>query len=114
VPTEDTASTFKLRANLVQVHVIVRGNSGKPVEGLIKEDFQLLDNGKLQTITTFAVENAQSRKDRAEAAGKTQESPGENGAGSLVTLPERFVALTFDDVHLKMEDAGPHMIRVPC
>jgi len=68
---------------------------------------RLFDNGKLQAITTFAVENAQSRKDCAEAAGKTQESPGENGAGSSVTLPERFIALTLDDVHLKMEDAAP-------
>jgi VWFA-related protein len=107
VSVQDTGNTFKLRVNLVQVHVIVRGNAGKPVEGLRKEDFQLYDNGKLQTITTFAVENAQSRKERTEAAEKTRESDGENGAGSSATLPERFAALTFDDVHLKMENAGP-------
>jgi VWFA-related protein len=107
VSSEDTVSTFKLRVNLVQVHVVVRGEGGKPVEGLRKEDFQLFDNGKLQTISTFAVENAQSRKGRAETAGKTQESPDETGIDSSVTLPERFIALTFDDVHLKMEDAGP-------
>ena len=44
---QDTVSTFKLRVNLVQVHVIVRDAAGKPVEGLRKEDFQLFDNGKL-------------------------------------------------------------------
>ena len=78
VSVQDTGNTFKLRVNLVQVHVIVRGNAGKPVEGLRKEDFQLYDNGKLQPITTFAVETAQSRKERTEAAEKTQENEGED------------------------------------
>jgi hypothetical protein len=76
VSVQDTGNTFKLRVSLVQVHVIVRGNAGKPLEGLRKEDFQLFDNGKLQPITTFAVENGQSRKERTEAAGKTQQSAG--------------------------------------
>ena len=37
---QETGNTFKLRVNLVQVHVIVRRNAGKPVEGRRKEDFQ--------------------------------------------------------------------------
>ena len=105
VSMEDTGATFKLRVNLVQVHVIVRDSADKPVENLHKEDFQLFDNGKLQAITTFGVETAKSRKERAEAAAKTQTSEGEVPAGGSVSLPERFVALTFDDVHLKMADA---------
>ena len=64
VSVQDTTSTFKLRVNLVQVHVVVRGDGDKPVDGLHKEDFQLYDNGKQQTISTFAVENDQSRKER--------------------------------------------------
>jgi hypothetical protein len=51
VSVQDTGNTFRLRVNLVQVHVIVRGNAGKPVEDLHKEDFQLFDNGKLQSLT---------------------------------------------------------------
>ena len=105
VSMQDTGATFKLRVNLVQVHVIVRDSAGKPVENLRKEDFQLFDSGKLQAITTFGVETAKSRKERAEAAAKTQAGEGETAAGGSVSLPERFVALTFDDIHLKMEDA---------
>ena len=100
----DTGTTFKLRVNLVQVHVIVRDGKGNPVESLTRDDFQLFDNGKLQPITTFGVETAKSRMERADAAAKTQLSEGETPAGGSVTLPERFVAMTFDDVNLKMED----------
>jgi len=105
VSMQDTGTTFKLRVNLVQVHVIVRDAADIPVENLRKEDFLLYDNGKLQPITTFGVETAKSRKERAEAAAKTQTGEGESRAGSSVSLPERFVALTFDDVHLRMADA---------
>ena len=105
VSVQDTGTTFKLRVNLVQVHVIVRDAAGKPVENLRKEDFQLFDNGKLQAITNFGEETAKSRKERAEAAAKTQVDEGETPAGGSMSLPERFVALTFDDVHLKMADA---------
>ena len=105
VSVQDTGATFKLSVNLVQVHVIVRDSAGKPVENLRKEDFQLFDNGKLQAITIFGVETAKSRKERAEAAAKTQTDEEETPAGGSVSLPERFVALTFDDVHLTMADA---------
>jgi len=105
VSMQDTAATFKLRVNLVQVHVIVRDSHDKPVEGLRKEDFLVYDSGKLQAITTFGVETAKSRKERAEAAAKTQTVEGEIPAGGSVSLPERFVAMTFDDIHLQMADA---------
>ncbi len=105
VSVQDTGATFKLRVNLVQVHVTVRDSAGKPVESLHKEDFQLFDNGKLQAINLFGVETAKSRKERAESAAKTQTIEGETPAGGSVSLPERFVALTFDDIHLTMADA---------
>ncbi len=102
---QDTGNTFKIRVNLVQVHVIVRDNAGKPVAGLSKEDFQLYDNGKVQAISTFGVENDQSRKERAEAAAKTQEGEDGSNAGNSAIVPDRFIALTFDDVHLGTQDA---------
>ena len=107
VSVQDTTSTFKLRVNLVQVHVVVRGDGDKPVDGLHKEDFQLYDNGKLQTISTFAVENDQSRKERTEAALKTQVNNEENTAQVSGAAPERFIALTFDDRHLVTSDVAP-------
>ena len=107
VSVQDTTSTFKLRVNLVQVHVVVRGDGDKPVDGLHKEDFQLYDNGKLQTISTFAVENDQSRKERTEAALKTQVNNEEHTAQVSGAAPKRFIALIFDDLHLLTSDVAP-------
>ena len=106
VSVQDTTTPFKLRVNLVQVHVVVRGDGDKPVNGLHKEDFQLYDNGKLQTISTFAIENDQSRKERTEAALKTQVNNEENTTQVSGAAPERFIALTFDDKHLLTSDVA--------
>jgi VWFA-related protein len=103
--SRDTDTTFKLRVNLVQVKVVVRDSKGELVRDLKREDFQVFDQGKLQAITTFGVETPESRKKRREAAAKTQQGADEEVEGEKVALPERFVALVFDDIHLKMEDA---------
>jgi VWFA-related protein len=104
----DSTATFKIRVNLVQVRVIVRDSSGKPVDNLTREDFLLYDQGKLQTISNFSVETAQTRMQRAATLAKTQEdaSPAGDAFGNKPpVLPERFVALVFDDTHLSLEDA---------
>src|SRR5208337_3931130 len=106
VSSKDTATTFKLRVNLVQVKVVVRDSKGKLVENLKRDDFQVYDQGKPQAITTFGVETPESRRKKAEAAAKTQ--AGEEAVpanAEKAELPQRFVALVFDDIHLKMEDA---------
>jgi VWFA-related protein len=105
----DSAATFKVRVNLVQVRVIVRDPSGKPVENLTREDFVLYDQGKPQTISNFSVETTQTRLQRAAAVAKTQEdasTTGDSGGNKGPVLPERFVALVFDDTHLSLQDAS--------
>jgi VWFA-related protein len=106
VTSKDTTTTFKLRVNLVQVRVVVRDAHRTPVEGLKRDDFQLFDRGKLQAISTFGIETAKSRRELAEAAAKTQQAAAdESTPAEKVTLPERFVALVYDDIHLSMQDA---------
>lgn len=102
--SKDTDTTFKVRVNLVQVRVVVRESNGALVGNLKREDFQLYDQGKLQPITTFALETSQSRRERAEEAAKTQEG-GPEPAKESVAMPQRFVALVFDDIHLNSSDA---------
>src|SRR5271167_3664023 len=105
ISTQDAGTTFKLRVNLVQVHVVVRDQKGNPIPNLQREDFQVFDQGKPQAITAFAVETRESRKAKAEAAAKTQADASEGGSASKAVLPDRFVAMEFDDIHLTMADA---------
>src|SRR5215471_20426359 len=45
--------TFRARADLVEVDVVVVDNTGAPVRGLTAADFVLRDRGTPQTIATF-------------------------------------------------------------
>lgn len=102
----DSAATFKVRVNLVQVRVIVRDPSGKAIDNLTKQDFLLYDQGKLQLVGNFSVETPQSRLQRAASAAKSQEDSAgaEPSAAKPPALPERFVAVVFDDLHLLLQD----------
>jgi VWFA-related protein len=106
ISMHDSESTFKLHVNLVQVRVVVRDSSGKPVENLRREDFEIYDQGKLQTITSFDVDTPESRRERAAAALKTQASAAPSPDAAKVSIPERFMALVFDDAHLSGDDAA--------
>lgn len=91
---QDNDSTFKVNVNLVVVRVVVRDKLGRAVGTLKQEDFQLLDNGKPQTIARFAVEQTANVL-----------PPG--GKGEPVAkpvAPERYLAYLFDDIHLQAAD----------
>ncbi|HKV62472.1 MAG TPA: VWA domain-containing protein [Candidatus Acidoferrum sp.] len=107
VSSHDTPATFKVRVNLVLVRVVVRDSHGKIVSNLKKEDFQLFDNKKLQTISSFNVETPEARTASALAAttAEASSSSADAAGGKAVVLPQRFVSMMFDDVHLSMSDA---------
>ena len=46
----------RVTTRLVQVNVIVHDRQGRPVIGLTKDDFTILDNGKLQPVRFFSME----------------------------------------------------------
>jgi VWFA-related protein len=107
VSSRDTPATFKVRVNLVLVRVVVRDAQGNVVGNLRKEDFQLFDNSKPQVISAFSLETPESHA----ALPVTQTSVGEPEASAeaaakvAARLPQRFVAILFDDEHFLMEDS---------
>jgi VWFA-related protein len=105
--TQDSAATFKVRVNLVLVRVVVRDNQGKVVTNLRREDFQLFDNRKPQAITYFSAETPDSEALRpATTVTANDESAvtAEETQAAAKKLPQRFVGVMFDDVHMSMED----------
>ena len=106
VTTHDAAPTFKVRVNEVLVHVVVRDELGKVVPNLKKEDFQLFDNRKPQSITSFRVETPESNTVRSQAVTTENPDGGPPTVTPVPTLPQRFVAVVFDDTDLAMQDAA--------
>lgn len=52
-PATNSVPTFRAKARLVLVEVVVTTGKGEPVTGLKKEDFEVLEDGKPQTISVF-------------------------------------------------------------
>jgi VWFA-related protein len=106
ISSRDEATTFKVNVKLVLVRVVVRDGQGHAIGNLQKEDFQLLDKGKPQVISQFAVE--QPGIEAAKAAQTAKENPVDEqrpaapaAEAKPPSIPERFVAYLFDDEHLQ-------------
>jgi VWFA-related protein len=103
ITSHDEAPAFKVNVNLVLVRVVVRDSKGHVIGNLHKDDFQLFDNRKPQVITQFSAEQPGAQVPQAQKT--SEENPGEKpGNGQPPSVPERFIAYVFDDVHLKFGD----------
>ena len=97
------APTFKAKVNLVLVRVVVRDAKGNAVGNLQKEDFQLFDQGKPQIIKEFTVEQA-AKASPSQPAPAGAVPAEESEAPLSPTVPSRYVAYVFDDVHIAFGD----------
>lgn len=55
-PVAPPVTTIKVSTRLVTVDVVARDDNGQPVQGLTKDDFEVRDDGKPQTVSVFSVE----------------------------------------------------------
>jgi VWFA-related protein len=89
--------TFKAAVQLVTIPVVVRDAKGRAVGDLTKDDFQIFDNNKPQVITRFSVD----RSEGVPAPAKPGAAPSLRAAvRPSASIPERYVAYVFDDLHL--------------
>ncbi|HTW57446.1 MAG TPA: VWA domain-containing protein [Terriglobales bacterium] len=97
---------IKVNVDLVPVSVVTRDRSGHAVGNLVKEDFRLFDERKLQVISRFSVEQGE---DQASAQAEGQKGSTAVGAApvggkSNPAVAENNWAYVFDDLHATQED----------
>jgi VWFA-related protein len=102
IVSHDSPAAFKVRVNFVLVRVVVRDANGKIVTNLKKEDFQLADNRKPQIISSFSVETPASLVPTVKLDSEKVTSEGT--PVKAPELPQRFITLFFDDLHLSTPD----------
>jgi VWFA-related protein len=80
--------TFRSSVNLILVDVTVRDSKGQPVRNLQASDFEVLENGKLQQIVTFAAEEiTQPAATIVSASTLTRLAEAKTGVAVRVTPP---------------------------
>lgn len=102
VEQRESKATFNSHVNLVVIPVVVRDRKGRAIGNLTKDDFQLSDKGRPQTITRFTVEKAGERA-TIDAVQLEATAPKDESTDPSV-VPRRFVGYLFDDLHVNIGD----------
>ena len=89
--------TFKFKTEPVEVRAVVTDRNGRLVEDLNKEDFELLEDGRPQEISFFAVSNLE-QPNKADQHKTIQSG---NVRERLSGPPARCTILYVDNLHLE-------------
>jgi VWFA-related protein len=113
ISTQNESVIFQSKVTLVLVPVVVRDAQGRPIGNLTKDDFQLFDRGKRQTIASFSAIKRESGAAEGPAPLTGGARNDENGVGTQAAesgpaapavakqSPERFLIYLFDDRNTK-------------
>jgi VWFA-related protein len=104
-PVDDQDDVVKITTNLVQIDAVVTKNR-KPVTNLRAEDFEIYEDGKLQTITSFAFiptvpatpPSPEKTEPNKTAPDKTETSPKVPAGPIQRESVRRTIAIVVDDL----------------
>ena len=94
------APTFRSRADLVEVDVVVVDRDSKPVTGLTAADFVLRDRGRSQAVATF---DEISRGGRPEGPPRVPLLSRKDVSDNQSAQSDRLVVMVVDDLHIFKE-----------
>ena len=88
---------IKASVNEVLVPVVVRNAQGRAVSNLSKDDFQVFDNGKPETITGFRIVKRAAETSAANSFAPRPDAAESPAVSQPISPPQRFVVFLFDD-----------------
>ena len=104
--TKERPLAFDVQASAITVDVVVLAKDGRPVRGLTREDFTVLEDGRPQRLVGFEDRHTTEGAAEVEQAAQGERASGvSNGDG--LQPPERVFALLIDDLGLTPLVAGP-------
>ena len=112
-PVDDKDDVVRITTNLVQIDAVVT-KDGKHVTNLTADDFEIFEDGKKQTITSFAyisnisnVPSSDSRASVAPPASKKNETSVPPPVPIQRDAARRTVAIVVDDLDMSAESMTP-------
>jgi VWFA-related protein len=99
-PPAATASqppTFKVEVNYVEVDAVVTDQQGNFVRGLAKDDFQVLEDGKPQSIATFSIVDIPIERQERPLFAKAPIEP--DVKSNAKPFDGRIYVMMLDDLH---------------
>ena len=95
--------TFRVAVDFVEVDAVVTDRNGTFVRGLTKDDFEVFEDGKPQTITTFTTVDLPARISRPARVGSVKPGPAAVSVPPDVrtndgTFDGRVIVLMLDDL----------------
>jgi len=108
-PPPQEEGVIRINVNLVQVDAVVTDNNGKPVTDLTANDFEVLQDGKRQTISNFAFVNVKDHS--AKFTPSSASRAAKNGPASPPPPPStlrpdqirRTIFIIVDDLALSFD-----------
>jgi len=101
---EEQVPRFPAQTELVEIEVVVADAKGAMVRDLSKEDFALLEDGKPQTVTHFALRTTRAPAPPPPPAEGPSPPPPPPPPVAPVEVRPRHLVLAVDDLHLAPEN----------
>lgn len=97
---QQDAGTLRIETELVQIDVVVSDKQGKLVNDLKREDFQLIEDGKPQSITHFSIGTAKRQAKWLVTDRRSNNKDNRSAIQQQSLDVGRYLVLAVDDLHL--------------